>query len=276
MKTKKLVFITLFIITSCIGPDGILKKAIQYEQKQKYELAEQQYLKLILKFPNHELTAEAMYRLGLIYKNVKQDFVQSQMWFKQVVNKFPNSKYKELAEIGLIESPDYSGVLDGNKVILGDSETQGRNMLLIAEYKKLDYNLYVGHLHLYAGKKFVREEKKYYLKIGTEIREYPQLPKEGIPYVVILKLPYRKNNVWKTYKEGKTVFYKIVADEIQVTITGKTFNNCIKVVEQYEGSTGIKNIYYAPNVGCIRITTGSIAQPDKEYPVSEFVLEGGV
>jgi len=36
-------------------------------------------------------------------------------------------------------------------------------------------------------------------------------------------------------------------------------------MEKFDNSVGIKYLYYAPNIGCIKISTASSEKPDKEY-----------
>lgn len=261
------LIILVIIFLSCTDPKNILSKAKKYQVQNKYDNAERLYLRLIIKYPTDDLAAEAMYNLGLIYKDVKKDYPQSKLWFSQIITKFPYSDFKDLAQVGMLDSPDYFGLNENNTLLLGDPETGGKNMRIKNKISKLDYNLFLLEQTLFAGEKVVRVEKRYYLKTGTEIREFladPTKNKNAI-YSVVLKLPYEKNNFWQTKKDGKNVTYTIVEDNVKIKIKDKEFVNCIKVMEQVENSVGIKYLYYAPNVGCVKITTTTILQKDKEY-----------
>jgi len=146
-----------------------MKKALKNEKNQRYDIAEKNYLTIIIKYPTSDYVAEAKYRLGLLYKDVKKDYLQARMWFSQVVNQHKDTEFIKLAEVGILESPDYSGALDNNRVVLGDVDSLGRNMKIVTEFKKLDCDLYECNLKLFAGEILVKQEKRYYLKKGNEV-----------------------------------------------------------------------------------------------------------
>lgn len=272
----KHIFILLltFIIFSCAtGPESLLRRAIKDEQKQKYDLAEQKYLTIVVKYPSSEYVSEAKYRLGLIYKDIKKDYVQARMWFSDIIINHKDSNFYTLAEVGMLESPDYTGILDGNKVILGDIESGGKNMRIETVIKKIDVNLYSSISQLYAGDKLVRKVEKFYLKTDQQVREYSSNPSidKNLKYTVIFKLPAETGNQWKTEKENRTVIYTIVATGLQLKLKNFAFEDCIKILERYENETGIRYLYYAPNKGCVKITTSSLNNPTREFPVIELI-----
>ncbi len=264
------VFLTFF---SCTNPKSLLKSALKDEQKNKYDSAEQKYLTIIIKYDSSEFVPEAKYRLGLLYKDVKKDYTQAQMWFLDIINRHRDSEFCKLAYVGLLESPDYIGAIDGNKVILGDVESSGKNMQIITEYKKLDYDLYQANVKLYAGKSLIKQEEKFYYKVGNEIREYlvSPLKNPSARYTVVLKYPSKVATKWETEKEKKVVQYLIVEDSLVLKFRDKEFKNCIKVKEQVKGEKGVRFLYYAPNKGCVKITTTTIDNLTKEFPTMELV-----
>lgn len=270
MKTITIIF--LFFIISCSSPKMLIEQAKKDEQRQRYDSAEQKYLTIIIKHNQSEYTSEAKYRLGLLYKDVKKDYLQARMWFNEVITRHPDSEFVKLAEVGILESPDYTGVLDGNVTVLGDVESYGRNMKLTTEYTKLDYNLYIGKYKLYAGDKLVRQYEKYYLKQGDEIKEFDVNPQKVAvkDYTVIMKYPVKPDISWLTKKDNKEVVYTIVATDLQIKLRDKVFNDCVKLKEYVKGEKGIRFIYYAPNKGCVRITTAVVGST-KEFPVVEII-----
>jgi len=272
MNCRLLTIIFFLFLLGCSNPKSLIKKALENEKNQKYDIAEKNYLTVIIKYPKSDYVAEAKYRLGLLYKDVKKDYLQARMWFSQVVNQHKESEFAEFAEVGVLESPDYSGALDNNKVVLGDVDSLGKNMKIVSEFKKLDYDLYESNLKLYAGEKLVRQEKRFYLKKSGEIREYSENPKisGSKSFTVLLKQPIEVGNRWVTTKENKEVLYKIVETNLKVKLKKFEFENCIKVLEEYKGEPGVKYLYYAPNKGCIKITTSSL-NSKQEYPVLELV-----
>ncbi len=280
MKNLSLMLITLTFLCCCIPTaEKIIKDAYRYEQQNKFELAEQQYIKIIVKYPRSKFSAEAMYRIGLIYKDIKKDFTQATFWFNQLISRYPDNKFVPMAQVAIMESPDYTGAIDGNLLLLGDVETSGKNMRIKTLFQKLDYNLYLSISTLFAGEKFVREEKTYYLKSNDEIRVYyrdPRISTTQLDFTTILKYPLEVGNSWNTYKEKKSVTYTIVAKDLEVKIGNTKYNNCIKLLETYKNTTGIKYIYYAPNIGCIKITTSTKDNPHKEFPTVCLISHGGV
>lgn len=273
MKQIIFLFTFVFILFSCTNPKMLLKTAIKDEKKQKYDSAEQKYLTIIIKYSDSECVPEAKYRLGVIYKDIKKDYLQAQMWFSDIINRHKDSEFYKFACVGLLESPDYVGAIDGNKVVLGDVESDGRNMKIISEYKKIDYDLYQVTTKIYAGNNLVKQEQRFYYKVDTEIREYLIDPKKNLSttYTTILKLPIKIGTKWETQKEKKLVECSIVEDSISLKFKDKEFGKCIKIMEQPKGEKGVRFLYYAPNKGCVKITTATIDNLKKEYPVVELV-----
>ncbi len=276
MKIKKYFIIFLVsMIVNCSNPKSLIENALKDEKNERYDSAQQKYLTIIVKYPKSDFVLEAKYRLGLIYKDVKKDYFQARMWFSQVVNYHQESEFVKFAKVGILESPDYVGAIDGNVIILGDIESRGKNMKSVFEFKKLDFDLYRCGCKLYAGEKLVREEERFYLKTEDEIREYFENPKNStkkdLKYTIIYKTPSEIGNSWSTIKENKEVSYKIVDTSLRLKFAKKEFENCIKVLERYKNETGIRYLYYAPNKGCVRITTSSTKNPDKEFTVLELV-----
>ncbi len=271
----QLLTIIFFLLLGCSNPKSLIKKALENEKNQKYDVSEQNYLKVIIKYSTSEYVAEAKYRLGLLYKDVKKDYLQARIWFAQVVNQHKETDFAKLSDVAILESPDYLGALDHNKVVLGDVDTFGKNMKVVSEFKKLDYDLYECNFKLYAGEQLVRQEKRYYFKKSGEIREYSENPKisktKNLSFTILLKQPIEVGNQWMTIKENKEVLYKIVETNLKVKLKKFEFEDCIKVLEEYKGVPGVKYLYYAPNKGCIKITTSSLKDLKQEYPVLELV-----
>jgi hypothetical protein len=271
----KFIILLLFLIYSCApSPQRLLKQAIKDEQRQNYSSAEQKYLTIIVKYSTSDVVPEAKYRLGLLYKDIFKDYTQAQLWFSKIVNEHKDSQFYRLAQIGILESPDYLGIIDGNKVVLGDIESLGKNMQFVTEYKKLDFDLYTATTKLYAGERIIRQYTKFYYKDGDMIKESDVNLKTNKTdkYTIVFKLPIQKNNSWTTEKEGKTVVYTIVDTSLTVkTKKGYSFENCIKVMEQNKGEKGVRFLYYAPNKGCVKISTTNISELYKEYTTMELV-----
>ncbi|MCX7910275.1 MAG: hypothetical protein N2505_01655 [Endomicrobia bacterium] len=272
---KILLYFLVIFIFSCSNPKNLLESGIKNEQEGNYEEAERKYLTIVVKFPQSEYAPEAKYRLGLIYKDIIKNYQQANMWFSEIIKNHKETKFYKLAEVGILESPDYLGALDNNKIILGDVESGGKNMKMMIEFKKIDFDLYSYKCKLYAGEKLVRQEDRFYLKTGQEIREYSVNPKtskeKDLRYTLILKLPVEVGNKWKTSKENREVTYTIVATDLTVKFKNKIFSNCIKILESYKGQQGIRYLYYASNKGLIKITTSSLRNPQQEFPVLEFI-----
>jgi tetratricopeptide (TPR) repeat protein len=269
-----LIGVIFFILFFSNNPRNLLNRAKKFEKQKSYDKAEKIYLSLVIKYPQENFVAEAMYNLGNIYKDIKKDYSQSRMWFSQVITKFPTSDYAKFSYVSILESPDYLGLLDGNMTVLGDIESFGKNMKIKTEIKKLDYNLYLSNQNLFAGEKFVREEKRYYLKTNNEIREYLVDPRNIVGqevYTVVLKYHYNQGMSWTTKKDNKNVTYTIVATDLNLKIREKNFDGCIKVMEKIDGAYGVKYLYYAPNVGCIKITTATLENLSKEHVTVEII-----
>lgn len=266
------LFLFLFFLLGCSSPKMLLESAKKDEQNQRYDKAEQKYFTVVIKHSDTIYAVEARYRLALLYKDIKKDYLQAQMWFNEIIARHPGSEYAKLAEVGILESPDYTGVLDGNVIVLGDVESYGKNMKLTAEFTKLEYNLYIGRYKLFAGDRLVRQYEKYYLKQSGEVREYDANPQKAMikNYSIIMKLPIKSNVSWTTIKDNKEVVYTIVATGLQLKLRDKTFDDCIKVREYVKGERGVRFIYYAANKGCVKMTTG-LLDGTKEFPVVESI-----
>lgn len=268
------IFLGLIFIFCCSNPKSLIKNAIKDEQDKNYDSAEQKYLTIVLKYPRSDYAAEAKYRLGLLYKDFKKDYIQARMWFLQVVNYYQESEFVKFAKVGILESPDYIGTIDGNIVVLGDVESHGKNMRSVFEFKKIDFDLYQCNCKLYAGEKLVRQEIRFYLKIENEIREYSENPKVGkkeLKYTIVYKDPPDIGNNWSTIKENRDVSYTITDTGLKLKFQKTEFENCIKVLESYKGEQGIRYLYYAPDKGCVKITTSSLKNPKQEFTVLELV-----
>ena len=275
MKDNLIFLFTFLVLYSCTpSSDRLLKQALKDEQKQNYSSAEQKYLTIIVKYSTSDVVPEAKYRLGMLYKDIFKDYYQAQLWFSKIVDEHKDSKFYKLAQVGLLESPDYLGIIDGNKITLGDIESLGKNMRFVVEYKKLDVDLYIGSTKLYAAERIIRQYTKFYYKDGNEIKESDvNLKTEKTDkYTIILKLPIQKNNSWSTEKENKIVIYKVFDTNLRLkTKKGFIFENCIKIMEQNKGEKGVRFLYYAPNKGCVKITTTNISELYKEYTTMEVI-----
>lgn len=268
-----LFFLTTILFFSCSNPKSLLYQALKNEKKGNYDVAEQKYLTIVVKYPSSEYVIEAKYRLGMIYKDIRQDYVQARMWFSDIIKNYPDSEFYKLAEIGLLESPDYIGVVDNNKIVLGDIESFGKNMKMVTEFKKIETDLYRCNCELYAGNNLVRRETKFYLKTGREIREYMSDPKtmDKTKYTVVFRLPAEIGTEWTTQKENRQVTYTITETGVKIKTKKGEFENCIKIMESFTNETGIRYLYYAPNKGCVKITTSSLKNPKQEFTVLELV-----
>lgn len=272
MNYIKLLILLFFV--GCSNPNNLLESGKKYEQIGLYNKAEQKYLTVVVNFPKSPQVPEAKYRLGLLYKDVMKDYVQASMWFSDILKNHKETEFYKLADVCLLESPDYVGALDGNLVVLGDKESGGKNMKITYEFKKIDFDLYSVIFRLFAGEKLIRQERKFYLKTNGEIREYninPKTQKKDLKYTLIFKLPVEKGRRWTTKKEDKETVYTIVDTGLTVRLKNKIFENCIKISENYKGETGIRYLYYAPNKGCIKIATSSLRNPQEEFTVLELI-----
>ena len=90
----------LLIFFSCGKPSDqeLIEKAKEFEDKQNFSEAVVQYEKCAELYPQSLLTAEALYRAGLVYINALSDLPKGISSFKRVVDEYPENNYAALSQ----------------------------------------------------------------------------------------------------------------------------------------------------------------------------------
>ncbi|MBD3272072.1 MAG: tetratricopeptide repeat protein [Elusimicrobia bacterium] len=263
---------TPFMLLLALGLSGCgakyhFKLAQFYEQKGMLARANHHYQIVIDKHPHR--AAEAMFYQG---ENFRRDKVyrSAVRIFQHIIAKYPGSDWADKSMRSIMNTPDYFPLQGRYSWIEGDSQTGGNNMKIMTSAKKLKTRTLLSRKY-FAGKKQVKELSRslYYEKKNYELREYTSASKNA-SYTVILRYPVELGNSWETIRDGQRWIYKIVNDDISVSVKAGRFSGCIKVSERAVNLPGsYKYTYYAPDVGRVLTTvkTGSA----QEYRNAELL-----
>ncbi len=90
----------LLIVFSCsrLSDEKLFEKAKKFEDTQKFSEAVSQYEKCADLYPQSPLTAEALYRAGLVYINSLSDLEKGISSFKRVFNEYSESNFAALSQ----------------------------------------------------------------------------------------------------------------------------------------------------------------------------------
>jgi hypothetical protein len=260
---KKYLFLIIFacLITGC-GAGYQFKQAQDLERKGYFVEACLKYETLYKKNPQHPLAPFALYRLGRVYQSQLKLYSQSTQYFLELVQKYPQAApWAERAMRGAMRSPDYFPLSAGSFWIEGDSQTGGGNMR--AEWNCLEVSSTTRCIarRISAGRTVVSTTKRYYTLASFEVREgnTPLLK----PHTVIMAYPYFEGKTWQTVRDGTAVVYTIVSKTATVKTKAGEFINCLKIKEANPLIPHSQKFnYYAPDIGWVLTTTGSVGSPE--------------
>lgn len=89
------IALALLIVAGC-GKNAdvkLLEKAKNYEANEQFNQAISSYEKILSKYPESPLCAEALYRVGQVYTNGMQSFDSAITTFKEVMDTYPDNPY---------------------------------------------------------------------------------------------------------------------------------------------------------------------------------------
>ncbi len=68
-------------------------KALDYENKEQWDLAIKTYDRLLKAYPDSKKADEILYKMGVIYANNLKDYKKSVDAYKRLIKEYPNSSY---------------------------------------------------------------------------------------------------------------------------------------------------------------------------------------
>lgn len=216
--------------------------------------------------PKDQRAAEAFYRTAEIYRTVLKDAAEARRCYEQVLRNYPQSEWSNLAEQGIMLSPDYfpSALFR----IMGDSQSGGNYMKTEESCDpdpKNPEKIKVKR-KIFAGKNIVSEVSLAYEKKKLELREYPE---KGGGYCVVLKYPLQKQLRWESARGSAKYSFLIEEDDLTVAVKAGVFSHCVKVKQQSASARSTWKVeYYAPDTGLILTAA---ATPNNETRIAELL-----
>jgi hypothetical protein len=204
------------------------------------------------------LAPEALYRIGRIYQKKLKLFSYSNRYYTMVLDNYSSSQpWVGMACVGLLTSPDYFPLHEGNFWIEGDSDSGGVNMRSQWICNAVSSGTYSITRRISAGAKFVRDIKQFYRIQGLQLRQYAKLSDDS--GVITLAYPLETGRSWRTVVDGNWMEYKIEAANERITVKAGSFPACLKIGERNMAyPKSVKYNYYAPDVGWVLTTTAFV------------------
>lgn len=266
------LFFTLcsFLVSAGCG-DTEFRSARKAEKLGRYPTAIEEYEKFFQKDTANPKSAEALFRIGEIYRTVLKDYVRARLYFEKVSTQYKQSPWSLQAEIGYMNSPDYFPLVSGFKRRIGDSASGGNHMQMEESFHPIKESALRLKMErqIYAGETQVGKKEYLYEKKDRELREFSPGNEQ---YSVILRYPPEQNLKWETLREGKRVVFTIESDRQTIEIKAGIFTNCLKVKNQFvDTKHSWRYDYYAPEAGLILM---SVATAQGETRISELLSIG--
>lgn len=269
MKKYAVLALPFLLLSAGCGRDWQFDRAKSMEKRGYYVEANIKYDAYVKKHPASPFAPEALYRMGRIYQKKIKIYSAAQRYFKNVIEKYPDSKpWAELSKRGLIDSPDYFPLNGGNFWIEGDYASGGRNMRAEWTCQQVSSGAFKVTRRISAGTRLVAKVERYLKKENVELREY--VSPDSAQYTVLYAYPLEKDREWRSSRDGVMLKFRVMDTGVPVSVKAGDFTDCVKISEEYPGSGGSKKInYYAPEVGWVlTATAGSSGQ---EFKSSELI-----
>jgi len=99
MKQWFSVIAALLLVSVLIGcgekltEEQLRSKALDYENKEQWDLAIKTYERLLKAYPDSKKADEILYRMGVIYANNLKDFKKSVESYKRLIKEYPKSSF---------------------------------------------------------------------------------------------------------------------------------------------------------------------------------------
>lgn len=110
-----IVVMGLAMVMACgkLPDERLMEKGKKFEEDEKFSEAIASYEKLVKVHPGSPLTAEALYRAGLVYMNGLQNFPKAIKTLQRVIDEYPESKSAAPCQfmIGFIHANNTSDTL---------------------------------------------------------------------------------------------------------------------------------------------------------------------
>ena len=236
-----LVF-ALALIQACGNPSD-LDEARRSERLGRYSTAISQYQDFARENPKDPDSAEALFRVGEIYRAVIRDYARARAIFAQVIELHPESPWSAAAREAAMNSPDYFSFDPPQKRTYGDSQTRGTNMKMVDVLSPDDEDpsRIKVERSIFAGNSLVSKTTVYYEKLDGELRERSG---SGSEPCVLIRYPPVKGDAWESVRNGKKAAFKVAETAMAVGVGGKTYQDCLKILEKPSGQAGSWRAYY--------------------------------
>ncbi|MFH1725581.1 MAG: tetratricopeptide repeat protein [Elusimicrobiota bacterium] len=248
------------LMTGC-GADLAYRQARHLEEKGDVPRAVEAYERLVRRHPGDPRIPEACYRAGRLYAEALGRCPEAVRLYERAAR--AGGPFAEPARLGLITCPDYFPLRAGSKWTFVDTLSGGKNMRLEIEVTSSTGGVR-GEIagSYFAGKESFRPYRRGYAKEGWSVWQSADGDK-----VPILRYPFRAGRSWKIRREGRTIRYRVEADDLAVRTRGGRFSGCIKVRAHTAGYPSWVYEYYCPDIGLVKTTVGV---PGAENPNTEL------
>lgn len=268
----KLLVVLPILFAGCT-PERQLAHARKLEKKGKFYAAWQAYQEFAANHPQHAGAPEALFHAGWLAQRQLKDCTMADVFYTAVAEKYPKSDpWARLAANQINNCPDYFPLLTGFQWVEGDSETRGKNARIESvcnaspDTRALPSEAGVIVRTYFAGAQKFKTTQLLYKKSQGDVLEFAN---ENDPRSkVVLRLPVKVGDHWKTKAMERTFVYDVLADDKTIKVEAGEFNNCVLVRSMVEGVPGATNEYYAPSVG--KVLT-SFATPAGEKRNTELL-----
>ena len=262
------VFLVLALTTfQILHASGNFKKAEEMRKIGRYASAATLYEKFADHFPASKKAPEAYFQAARLYHRHFHSIRQAQALYQKVIDFYPQSQWSQYAKRTLECFPEYFPTFTRSQWVYGDSQSGGQYMVTRekAVLESATDSTWNSIRALYSGKeKITQFQIRYFLKEKSVHMQFSTDKTETL----LFQYPIRKNDSWNSIYLGKQNKFTVVGTGLTVSVRAGTFDNCIKIKRQPQGSNSWVYDYYAPNVGLI---LNSNATPQAETRITELL-----
>lgn len=254
INTRYKVIINAIIFAALLfagcGINYKFKKAEKLLQNGKFIEAIDKYQSIIDKYPENSRISEVMFIIGRIYQQNIENDKEAKVYYKRVMNSFPETEWAKDARKAWLEIVDYFPLTKKSEWIEVDSDTLGRYMLANNRIIAVKDSVYQIERTLYTKGRYVQGFTKYYKKTKDGVYETNS---KGIIIANVFLFPLEINKEWTIGK----IRYTVLSKKEHVKVLAGEFNDCLKIKKQLIRSDSWSYEYYAPEIGKILTTQSS-------------------
>jgi len=91
-------------------------------------------------------------------------------------------------------------------------------------------------------------------------------------YKTIMKWPLLPGTVWSSKINGQKFVFEITGTDNKISVAAGDFMGCLKIKSYVEGASGVRNDYFAPDVGLILTTLSSKNEEKRNTELLSYKL----